>query len=61
LTPRKNSPRETELRIFSELGQNLGKSRAEGFPLYPLLSAPRALARERSGARSEFETPLFCI
>jgi len=25
LTPRKNFPRETELEIFSEMGQNLGK------------------------------------
>jgi len=55
LTPRRNSPRETELRIFSELGQNLGKSRAEGFPLYPLLSAPSRQARAQRGRRSKNE------
>jgi len=36
LTPRKNSPRETELRIFSELGQNLGEALQEPNSLSPV-------------------------
>jgi len=45
--PRKNSPRETELRIFSELKLNLGKMRAEQFSVKFLLIAP-SRRRERS-------------
>ena len=46
MTPRKNSPRETELRIFSELGQNLGEKGATLRTLYPLLYDARTLVRE---------------